>query len=180
MSKIIGCLKHALHSPPLPPGINNKRRYKIGNLSQLGDGVHGASLYYSFYFGVCFEFSMIKSKERELWPWVPGQDQWRSHYRGSLLLACPSQAWILSLASLNISVPESKDLTWNASLRKVEVTSCSRSAFQRRERQSPACLKEKQGNAHGAAKQHLSPALCRAPGEMGPLCPEEGRIGVSS
>ena len=35
------------------------------NLLKLDDGVPGVSLYNSFYSCVCFEFSMIKNKEKE-------------------------------------------------------------------------------------------------------------------
>lgn len=83
-----------------------------------------------------------------------------------------TMAWTLRLASMSISESESKDLPWSRNLRKVGVASCSWSAFQTG---TISSLCER-----GAAKQHLSPFLCRAPVEMGLMCPKEDRIGVRS
>lgn len=125
-------------------------------------------------------FPCLKVKrKREPWPWVPRRIRWPPRYT----VSPPSMsvpAGILRLASFNISVPESKDLTWTRSLREVEGESHSQSAFQRRGRTTSSLSERETRRCSWAAKHSVSPAPCQAPMEMAHLCPHEGRGWVSS
>lgn len=130
------CLQLTLNSPALPPKVMMREDIRLVTLVTCWNWMMGSK-------GFCFtilstaayvlNFPLIEIKrKRETCGLGPRTN---------------TMAWMLRLASLSISVSESKDLPWSRNLRKVDVASCSWSAFQTGTTISSLCERET-GNAH--------------------------------
>lgn len=76
-----------------------------------------------------------------------------------------TMVWMLRLASVSISVSESKDLPWSRSLRKVGVASCSWSALQTGTAISSSCERDTGNARRGSQAASVTISLSHTSGD---------------